>query len=220
MYNNFLFSKEHLIILFLFSIYIYICPKLTKNLLPYSYIIEKIICILIILEIVLEQIYLIYIGGYDVFNCLPIDASRICAYLGISILFFKKYQLFNIFFSWSLVCAIGDIIFFKHIPNKFPDTLYILYIFSKTLLIYINVYLVEIRKFRISENCIKENIISCIIYFTSIIILNKVTNSNYYYGFSNTNIISILCFLTLTSIVYIPIFLSDKDNSKFKFKKK
>ena len=51
MENTFLFSNDHLIMLLIFSVFLYLCPKLTKHLLPYSYIVEKVICILIILEI-------------------------------------------------------------------------------------------------------------------------------------------------------------------------
>ena len=57
MVNNFLFSKDHLILLSIFALFLYICPKLTKNLLPYSYLIEKVICVFILLEIILEQYF-------------------------------------------------------------------------------------------------------------------------------------------------------------------
>jgi len=77
MANTFLFSKEHLIMLLIFAIFIYFCPKLTKNLLPYSYIVEKIICGLIILEIVFEQVSMVSMGNYNVLSSLPIGISII-----------------------------------------------------------------------------------------------------------------------------------------------
>ena len=97
MENTFLFSNTHLIMLLIFSVFLYLCPKLTKHLLPYSYIVEKIICILIILEITFEQFSYISMGSYDVYTCLPIRISRFTSYICIAILFFKNYQLFNIF---------------------------------------------------------------------------------------------------------------------------
>ena len=89
MANTFIFSKEHLIILLLFSVFLYFCPRLTKNLLPYSYIVEKIICGLIVLEIVFEQVSIASMGGYNVATCLPIGISRFTAYICIAILIFK-----------------------------------------------------------------------------------------------------------------------------------
>lgn len=219
MENVFIFSKEHLIILLVFSIFMYICPRLTKNLLPYSYIVEKIICGLIILEIVFEQVSIVSMGGYNVLTSLPISASRFCAYICIAILFFKQYQLFNVFFSWSLVCSIGEIIFFQNIPYRFPNILHFLFIFSKVILIYANVYMVEVRKFKIGKSAIKDNLIICFIYFTSIFILNKFTNASYYYSFSNINYFSIISFTFLTTIIYIPILVFDRDNFNFKVKR-
>ena len=219
MANTFLFSKEHLIILFTFAIFIYFCPKLTKNLLPYSYIVEKIICGLIILEMVFEQVSIMSMGNYDVLSSLPIGISRFCAYICIAILFFKQYQLFNVFFSWSLICSIGEIIFFKYIPYRFPNILYLLFIFSRLLLIYANVYMVEVRKFKINKSAIRDNLIMCIVYFSFMILLNTFTFANYDYSFSNFNLISIPAFIFLTTAVYIPVIIFDRNNSNFKSKK-
>ena len=93
MENTFLFSNDHLIMLLIFSVFLYLCPKLTKHLLPYSYIVEKVICILIILEITFEQFSYISMGSYDVYTCLPIRIYRFASYICIAILFFKNYQL-------------------------------------------------------------------------------------------------------------------------------
>ncbi|RDY24762.1 hypothetical protein CHF27_000770 [Romboutsia maritimum] len=216
----FLFSKEHLIILLFFALFLSICPKLTKNLLPYSYFVEKIICCLIFLEILFEQASIFSMGDYNILNSLPIDISRFTAYVCILILLFKQYELFNVFFSWSLVCSIGEVIFFKNIEYKFPNFLYFSYLFSKCLLIYANVYLVEVRKFKINKNALKDNLLMCIIYFSFIFLLNKITDSTYCYSFSSHNIISILLFMFLTTLLYIPTLLSDNNNFNFKLKRK
>ncbi|MGL6107389.1 TMEM164 family acyltransferase [Romboutsia sp.] len=220
MTNTFLFSKEHLIIILMFAIFIYFCPKLTKNLLPYSYIVEKIICGLLILEIVFEQVSIASMGNYNVFTCLPIEIGRFTAYLCIAILFFKQYHLFNVFFSWSLVCSIGEIIFFKYMPYRFPNVLYFFAIISKCLLVYATVYMVEVRKFKVSKSAIKDNLLMCLAYFTFIVALNFITSSYYNYSFSNQNIFSIAIFILLTTIIYIPIFIFDKDKGEFKLKNK
>lgn len=220
MTNTFLFSKEHLIIILIFAIFVYFCPKLTKNLLPYSYIVEKIICGLIILEIVFEQVSIASIGNYDVFTSLPIEISRFTAYLCIAILIFKQYHLFNVFFSWSLICSIGEIIFFKHIPYRFPNALYFFSIISKCLLVYANIYMVEVRKFKINKYAIRENLIMCITYFPFIIALNIITPSHYNYSFSNQSIFGIFIFIIITTIMYIPFFIIDKDKFDFKVKNK
>lgn len=220
MTNTFLFSKEHLTIILIFAIFVYFCPRLTKNLLPYSYIVEKVICGLIILEIVFEQVSVASIGNYDVFASLPIEISRFTAYLCIAILIFKQYHLFNIFFSWSLICAVGEIIFFRSIPYRFPNALYFFYIMSKCLLLYANIYMVEVRKFKINKYAIKENIIMCIYYFSFIIALNIITASHYNYGFSSENLFSIFIFIILTTIIYISVFIFDKDILEFKIKNK
>lgn len=219
MANTFLFSKEHLIILLIFAIFMYFCPKFTKNLLPYSYIVEKIICGLIILEIVFEQISVVSMGNYDVLSSLPIGVGRFCAYICIAILYFKQYQLFNIFFSWSLVSSIGEIIFLNHIPYRFPNLFYFLFIFSKILLIYANVYMVEVRKFKINKRAIIDNLFMCIIYFSFIILLNTLTSANYFYSFSTFNLTSIFIFIIATTAVYLPVIFSDRDSFNFKFKK-
>ncbi len=220
MVNNFIFSNEHLIILLLFSLFIYICPKLTNHLLPYSYIIEKIICGLIILEIVFEQVSLLSMGGYSVSTSLPIDICRFTSYICIAILFFKQYQLFNVFFSWSIVCTIGEIIFFETIPYRFPNILYFYSIFSKCLILYANIYLIDVRKFKVSNSAIKDNLLMCLTYFPFIFLLNKLTSSHYPYIFSSESIISIILFTILTSLMYIPVFISNNDNNKYKLKSK
>ena len=86
-----------------------------------------------ILEIVFEQVSLLSMGGYSVSTSLPIDICRFTSYICIAILLFKQYQLFNVFFSWSIVCAIGEIIFFKSIPYRFPN---VLYVFSVSFLLF------------------------------------------------------------------------------------
>ena len=87
---SFVFSTQHLIVLIFVAIFLFSLPKLTKNLLPYSYLIEKIICISFIFEIILEQICLISLRSYDVLSTLPIGITRITTYICIAILLFKK----------------------------------------------------------------------------------------------------------------------------------
>lgn len=217
--NTFLFSKEHLVILLVFATFLYFAPKLTRNLLPYSYLVEKIICVLLLLEIILEQATLVSMNNYNVLESLPIGIGSFTAYLCISILFFKQYQLFNIFFSWSLVGAIGDLIFFKNMGCRFPNFVYFLYISSKFLIIYANVYMCEVRKFNISNSAIKDNFIMCFIYFSFIYLLNRFSYANYYYSFSTYSFLSIFLFIFLTTILYIPYILSNKKD-KIKFIKK
>lgn len=214
MVDTFIFSKEHLTILLLFSIFLYFCPKLTKNLLPYSYLVEKIICIFIVFEIALEQASLMSMNHYNVLNSLPIGIGRFTAYMCIAILIFKQYHLFNIFYSWTLVGCIGELILFKDMGCRFPNFIYFLYVASKCLLIYASVYMSEVRKFRVNRFAIKDNLIVCIAYFSFILLLNYFTNANYYYVFSSSNVISIFIFIILTSIIYIPTYLSNRDNIK------
>ena len=211
MFNEFLFSTQHLIILSLFSVFLFICPRLTKNLLPYSYLVEKIICLFIILEIILEQAFLISSDSYNVLTSLPLDISRICAYLAVAILFFKQYQLFDVFFSWSIVCSVGEIIFFKDIGYRFPHTLHFLFIFSKCVLVYTTVYLVEVRKFKISSLAIKYNLVACLLFFLPIIFLNIFIGGSYSYSFSSHTFLSIFIFICSTTLVYVLSFLFDKD---------
>lgn len=220
MINMFLFSKEHLTILLIFSVFLCICPKLTKNLLPYSYLVEKILCFFILLEIFLEQCYILSMGDYNVLTSLPIGMSRFTAYMCIAILFFKQYQLFNVFFSWSFVCSIGELIFFNDIPYRFPNFAHILYILSKCLLVYANVYIVEVRKFKINKSAIKDNLFMCLIYFSFIYLLNNFTSANYCYSFSNHNISSIFIFTVITTLIYIPSLISNNDDFGFKIKKR
>ena len=220
MANTFLFSKDHLVILLLFSLFLYFCPRLTKNLLPYSYIVEKVICGLIVLEIVFEQVSLVSMGGYNVSTCLPISISRFAAYICIAILLLKKYHLFNVFFAWSLVCSVGDIIFFEYIPYRFPNVLYFLFIFSKCILIYACVYMVEVRKFKVSKSAIKDNLIMCLIYFSFIVSLNLLTSSTYAYSFSLSNLMGVVIFVIATTLVYIPVFIFNRDKDEYKIKNK
>lgn len=215
MVNTFLFSRDHLTVLFVFALFLYFCPKLTKNLLPYTHMVEKLICVLIILEIIFEQAYNISMHNYSSLNSLPIDVCRFAEYICIAILFLKQYQLFNIFFSWSLVCSIGNLIFFKYIPYKFPDFLHLAYIFSNTLLLYSNVYMVQVRKFKINKHAIIDNLIACIVYFSFILLLNKLLNASYTYSFSSSNLLSIIIFIILTTSVYIPFYIFKSDESSF-----
>lgn len=217
--NTFLFSKEHLIILLIFAAFLYIVPKLTKNLLPYSYLVEKVICSLIIFEIILEQATLMSMNQHSVLESLPIGIGSFTAYICICILLFKQYQLFNVFFSWSLVTSLGDLIFFKDMGCRFPNTIHLLYIASNFLLIYANVYMCEVRKFKINNSAIKDNLTMCLVYFSFIILLNKFSPAHYYYSFSTYNIISIFIFTFLTTIIYIPYLISN-NNINIKFIKK
>ncbi|MEG0844157.1 MAG: YwaF family protein [Romboutsia sp.] len=212
MAETFFFSTDHLIVLVFFSLFLCICPKLTKNLLPYSHLVEKVICVLIVSEIVLEQLTLITMKQYDVLSSLPIGVSRFAAYMCILILIFKQSQLYNVFYSWTLVSCIGELIFFKDMGCRFPNFIYFLYIGSKCLLIYANVYMSEVRKFRISKFAIRDNIIMCLLYFSFIVLLNILTKAHYDYSFSTYNILSIFIFMILTTIIYIPSYLSDKDD--------
>ncbi len=220
MYRAFIFSTAHLIILFFVALYLFILPKLTKNLLPYSYLIEKIICISFIFEIILEQICLISIGSYSVLNTLPISITRITTYICISILLFKKYHLFNVFFSWGIICSIGDLIFFEEMPFEFPHILYFFYIASRLLILYSVVYLVSVRKFKVTPSALLDNFKACCLFFIFTFLLNTFTNATYDYSFSNHNIYSIFIFTVASSLIYIPSFFNDKDSIDIKFRKK
>lgn len=217
---SFVFSTQHLIVLAFVAIFLFTLPKLTKNLLPYSYLIEKIICISFIFEIILEQICLISLRSYDVLSTLPIGITRITTYICIAILLLKKYHFFNVFFSWSIVCSIGDLIFFKDILVSFPHILYFFYVASRLLLLYSLVYLIDIRKFKINSNCIIDNLKACLLYFSFTFLLNKFTNANYNYTFSNNTIYSMLLFIIISSLIYIPSLINDKDNLSLNFKRK
>ncbi len=216
MNSNFVFSNEHLLILIFVAIFLFLLPKLTKNLLPYSYLIERIICISFIFEILLEQMCLISLGTYNVLYTLPINISRITTYICIAILYFKKYHLFNVFFSWSIVCSIGDLIFFKDMYFEFPHILYFFYISSRLLILYSLVYLIEVRKFKVNYNCVIDNLKACILFFLFTFSLNHITNARYTYSFSNSHLYSALLFTVITSIIYIPLFINDKNNINFK----
>ncbi|WP_373598510.1 TMEM164 family acyltransferase [Paraclostridium bifermentans] len=220
MNSNFVFSNEHLLILIFVAIFLFSLPKLTKNLLPYSYLIEKIICFSFIFEILLEQICLISLGSYNVLYTLPINITRITTYICIAILYFKKYHLFNVFFSWSIVCSIGDLIFFKDMYFEFPHILYFFYISSRLLLLYSLVYLVGVRKFKVNSNCILDNLKACSLFFLFTFLLNSLTNASYTYSFSNSNLYSVVLFIIITSMVYIPLFINDKNSIDFTFKKR
>ena len=221
MENTFLFSNDHLIMLLIFSVFLYLCPKLTKHLLPYSYIVEKVICILIILEITFEQFSYISMGSYDVYTCLPIRIYRFASYICIAILFFKNYQLFNIFFSWSLVCSIGGMIFFPSIGYRYPNILYYLFFFSNCILVYTTVYLTEVRKFSINKYALRDNFNFCILYFSFIYFLNTFTNANYPYIFSSYSLLSAILFTLITTIIYIPILFFNRELTfNFRSKKK
>ena len=87
---NFVFSNGHLLVLLFVAIFLFLLPNLTKNLLPYSYLVEKIICLSFVFIIILEQIFLISSGSYNVLYTLPINITNITIYLCISILLFKK----------------------------------------------------------------------------------------------------------------------------------
>ena len=216
MENTFLFSNTHLIMLLIFSIFLYLCPKLTKHLLPYSYIVERLICILIILEITFEQFSHISMGNYDIYTCLPLQLYRLTSYICISILYFKNYQLFNVYFSWSIVCSIGGMIFFPNLGYRYPNILYYLFFFSNCILFYTTVYLTEVRKFSINKHALIDNFVFSILYFLFIYLLNTFTHSHYPYIFSNHNILSAIIFILITNIICILVLFF---KGEFKFKR-
>lgn len=217
---DFIFSTEHLLILFFVALFLFTLPKLTKNLLPYSYLIEKIICLTFIFEIILEQICLMSIGSYNVLSTLPISITRVTTYICIAILMFKKYHMFNVFFSWSIICSIGDLIFFKQIPFEFPHILYFFYICSRLLILYSLVYLVSIRKFKVNSSALYDNLKACILFFSFTFLLNTFTNATYAYSFYNTNLYSMVIFIIASSLTYLPYYFNDKDTIEIKFRKK
>lgn len=217
---NFVFSNQHLTILLFVAIFLFLLPKLTKNLLPYSYLVEKIICLSFAFMLTLEQICLVSLGSYNVLYTLPISITSITIYICIAILLFKKYHLFNVFFSWSIVCSIGDLIFFKDLYFEFPHILYFFYIASRLLLLYSLVYLIGVRKFYVNSKCIIENIKACSLFFLFTFSLNTFTNAHYSYSFSNDNLYSMFLFTLATSLIYIPTLIKDNNSLDFKFKRK
>lgn len=217
---NFVFSIEHLIILFFVAIFLFLLPSLTKNLLPYSYLVEKIICISFLFITILEQMYLISSQHYNVLYTLPISITDITIYLCIAIFIFKKYHLFNVFFSWSIVCSIGDLIFFKDLLVEFPNILYFFYILSRLLILYSLVYLIKVRKFSINSKCLTDNLKACFLFFMFTYLLNKFYSTNYNYSFSSSNFYIFLLFVLITSITYVPILFNDNNNFIYKFKRK
>ncbi|MGO0882724.1 TMEM164 family acyltransferase [Clostridioides difficile] len=220
MFKIFLFSSEQFVSLFIFGLFLYHCPKLTRNILPYSYTVEKILCTLMVIVVALEQILIASSGNYSTLNSLPIGISHICIYICIAILAFKQYHFFNIFFSWSLVCSVGELIFSKNLGYKFPSFIYFLFVFSKCLIIYANIYMVDVRKFKVNRYAFRDNFVICLIYFSFIFLLNTFTDSQYYYGFLNYNTTAIFIFIFATSIVYILPLLSNIDTFILEKKKK
>jgi hypothetical integral membrane protein (TIGR02206 family) len=208
------FSGNHLVVIFLFALFLLFCPKLIKNMLPYSYFIENILSVLLIFSVVLDQMVKTFSKEYSVGTSMPIETSFIVVYLAFAIFIFKKYHLFNVFFSWSIVSTFGEIWFFRD-----PDTTFFsiesgLFLFTKCLIIYCLIYMTEVRKFKINSSAVKDNLIACTLYFPLLFILNKLTNSNYPYAFLNYNAISILIFCIVTSIIYIPVAINDELNLK------
>ncbi|MGG5402866.1 YwaF family protein [Clostridioides difficile] len=220
MFKIFLFSSEQFVSLFIFGLFLYYCPKLTKNILPYSYTVEKIICTLLVIIMALEQLLLISSGNYSTLNSLPIGINYICIYLCIAILIFKQYHLFNIFFSWSLVCSVGELIFSKNLGYEFPSLIYFIFILSKCLIIYADIYMVDVRKFKVNRYALRDNLAICFIYFSFIFLLNTFTNSRYYYGFLSYSTTAIFTFIFVTSIMYIPALLFNRDTFILEKKKK
>ncbi|WP_051365916.1 hypothetical protein [Metaclostridioides mangenotii] len=96
------FSGNHLVVIFLFALFLLFCPKLIKNMLPYSYFIEKILSVLLISSVVLDQMVKTFSKEYSVGASMPIGISFIVVYLAFAIFILKKYHLFNVFFPGVL----------------------------------------------------------------------------------------------------------------------
>lgn len=204
------FSNNHLVVIFLFAIFLLICPKLIKNILPYSYLVEKILTFLIIFNVVFDQMIKYFSREYNVCISMPIGISFIVMYLAIAIFVFKKYHLFNVFFSWSIVSTIGDLWFFRDPNTTFLSIESTVFLLSKCLIIYCLIYLMEVRKFKISDSAVKDNLLACLLYFPFILALNVLTSADYPYAFFNYNIISALIFTIISSFIYIPVAISDE----------
>lgn len=175
------FSPTHLYILLFIAVFFYFVPILTKNLLPHVYMVEKIIAFIFIGELILSQLFFIGIGRYDVNLHLPIGIGRIVTYLFILILLFKQYHLFNIAFTWGIISCIGSFIFPDMSQFNFPHFTNIASIFYHCLIIYTLLYLAEVRKFKVNEHAVKDNLIACTLYFSIILIINIICKTNYGY---------------------------------------
>ena len=202
MSNDFLFSFDHLIFIIIFIVFLYSCPKITKHALPYSYLIEKFICILLILEIVFEQYYLLSYDKYNFHNSLPISIGDLTCYMCIGILYFKNYSWFSTFFELAIVCSVGEILFFKNFPFDYPDIMYSAFLFSRCLLLFSVIYLVEVKKFKIQSNPVKPLLLISSMYFIFVLILNKITNSTYTYFLFSHNPISFVIFVCAVILIY------------------
>ena len=67
--------------------------------------------------------------------------------------------------------------------------------------------MVQVRKFKLNKHAILDNLLACGIYFSFIFLLNKLIGANYVYTFSSYNLLSILVFLGLTTLIYIPYYI-------------
>ncbi len=144
----------------------------------------------------LEQLLLISSGNYSTLNSLPIGINYICIYLCIAILIFKQYHLLIYFFlEFSLFSWRTH--FSKNLGYEFPSLIYFIFIFSKCLIIYADIYMVDVRKFRVNRYALRDNLAICFIYFSFIFLLNTFTNSRYYYGFLSHSTTAIFTFILL-----------------------
>ena len=180
------FSPTHLYILLFIAAFLYFVPILTKNILPHAYIVEKIIALLFIGDLILNQLFFIGIGRYDVNINLPIGIGRIVTYIFIIMLLFRQYHLFNVAFSWGIISSVASFVFPDINQFNFPHFIHFSSILYHCLIIYTLLYLIEVRKFRINEYAIKDNIIACLLYFSVILILNIICKTNYGYLIKST----------------------------------
>ena len=197
------FSPEHLYILLFIVVFLYFVPILTKNLLPHAYMVEKVIAFIFIGDLILNQLFFIWIGRYDVNLHLPIGIGRIVTYLFIIILLFKQYHLFNIAFSWGIISCVGSFIFPDMGQFNFPHFTNISSIIYHCLIIYTLLYLAEVRKFKINEYALKDNLIACTLYFSIILVINLICKTNYGYLIKST-----LDFIYISGPVYTTSFIA------------
>lgn len=204
MFDIISFTSDQILIILLFGLFVYICPKFIKNMLPYSYVIEKIIIGLMILLIIINQSIKIDPHFRNISNTLPIDMNSIVMLICLAILLFKRYHLFNVFFSWSIVSTLGELYFIKNLDITIMSSESVAFLVSKCIIFYALIYMLEIRKFKINSYAIKDNLIACAMYFGVIFLINKLTLAVYSYAFFNYTVISAFIFTIITSSIYVP----------------
>jgi len=151
--------------------------------------------IVMIVQEILAQIWLISNGEWSVKYSLPLHLCGVSIILAAVMLFKKNYPIFEITYFWGLGGAVQALLTPDLGPFSFPHLFFYQFFISHGLIVVSCVFMTVVEGFRPTPGSILKTVIITNIYAALVAGLNLITGGNYLYICEKPGSPSILDFL-------------------------